>query len=339
MNKHTLIGLTLVFVMFAALLANVPAAVIAQQRTPLAAGGAGSRAQNARATAQAARENARATAQAAGDEVRATLQGGADNARATRQALATDVRSTVGAAQGNVQGTVTAAAGNIQATVTAATGNLQGTVTAAVEQYQLAVQDIQGTAQAFATNAAITGDQARATVQALMTEIPAQVQELLPAELEQMLNEALVYGSVDVDLNAGTLTMTYDLPESALNAALDTAFAAQGYDPTAAAADFIPEGVFITLESAALDAEFDGRVTALAEIAVVNGRVTVSVVYATLNDRPLPQQYVDELNAVIQQAFNEARALWLDAYAVNYTVTTAFTTDTSLIIGAVMALQ
>jgi hypothetical protein len=271
----------------------------------------------------------------AGD-VQATIQARQTEADTVNSAQGS-IRQTAQAAQSDFEATTGAIEANIQATAQAAQGNAQTTVTASVADIGATVQarqvSIQMTAQAAATSASIGIEQVEATVQALTVQLPEQVQDLTLAELEDLLTYIGANGSLSVDMETQTVNAVYSLPEATVNAYLDAAMIEAGVDPSALSVNFIPEGAFITMEEVTLDNGLSGRLTILLGFEVVDGRVVTVILYAALNDTPLPENVLTALNAELQNVVDSALT---SEYAYTYTVESVYTDDTSLTVSAII---
>ncbi len=304
-------------------------------------------------TAQAGRANAQATREAAGDSVRATTDAVAANARAsaeaastnvagTAQAVSTSAQGTAPAAATNVAGTVQAAGTNVVSTVEAGATNIRGTVEtnatsivatvqAGATQVFLEYGDVQATAQSLATIAALPTEERQATVLAI-------IGEEIPEELEQYLNDLFANADISVDPENGTVSVTTALSESTTNAAVDQALVAAGYSASAVAVDYIAEGIVVTVEDITLDNGMSGRLVIFASVAAVNGQIDVTVISATINDMPVPDIIIAELNATFGEAYESILSGSANV-PVDTTVTAAYTTDTDLIISFIAAVE
>ncbi|MEM6282707.1 MAG: hypothetical protein AAF787_10980 [Chloroflexota bacterium] len=274
-----------------------------QIRTP------GAIATHAQATAQAVQANAQATAQAVQGNVQATGEAIRGNAQGTATAITDNIQSTSEAVRGNAQGTATAITGNVQATVDAVSTN------------------IPATADALSTRAALTIAEYQSTADAVRTAVPEQIQELTREELEALLNS--IDENLAVDFTDDGLTVTYAVSEAQFNTALDAALAASGYSYSAAAADFTPDGILITIEDLQLTENLSGRAVALVAVAAVNGEAQATVIFLTINDIPVPDEQVARVNAAIQAAADSAIDSILSDY--EYSVDALYTTDTSIV--------
>lgn len=282
------------------------------------------------------------------------LQG---NLQATREARQANIQATAEAMQGNAQATGEAVRGNVQATGEAVRGNVQASVTvvsadvratADVRRTEIAstVQAVQGQARAtadfqrtsvYATAQAVVTLYAsdildiQATANALRTQIPANIQELGAEELAAWIDSLAQNAVVSIDTDARQINITYTVTESLMNTSIDLALSGAGYDPLSVATDFIPEGMFVTAEGVTLDSGISGRLTALVAIGAADGQVTLSVVYATVNDQPIPDAFVAQLNAELAAIMLETLT---GSVQYDYAVTDAFTTHEALVVSA-----
>lgn len=298
--------------------------------------------ENVRATTDAAAANARASAEAASTNVAGTAQAVSTNARGTAQAAATNVAGTAQAASTNVVSTVQTGATSVVSTVEAGATNIRGTVEtnatsivatvqAGATQVFLEYGDVQATAQSLATIAALPTEERQATVLAI-------IGEELPEELEQYLNDLFANADISVDPENGTVSVTTALSESTTNAAVDQALVAAGYSASAVAVDYIAEGIVVTVEGVTLDNGMSGRLVIFASVAAVNGQIDVTVISATINDMPVPDNIIAELNATFGEAYESILSGSANV-PVDTTVTAAYTTDTDLIISFIAAVE
>lgn len=290
---------------------------------------------NLQETRSARQANRRATVNAVEANIQATASGLRSNAQATIEAA----QATADGVRSNAQGTVEAAQANAQATAAALQSNAQGTATALratvsgvqanVQATRSAIQtNIPATAAAVSTILAQSLDEIQATVTAVYEQIPEIIQELVGEELEEWLNYVTEHGSVEVDTDARTVRITYDLTETLVNNVLDAALVGAGYNPTAANTDFIPEGALVTVEGATITEDISGRLTMLYNFEAVDGRAQVTLVYATVNDAPLPDSVVAQLQDDFVGVVTSAITADI---AYEYSVDALYTTDTSLV--------
>ncbi|MEL7237045.1 MAG: hypothetical protein AAGK74_21265, partial [Chloroflexota bacterium] len=251
----------------------------------------------------------------------------ATNAQATAQAIQGNAQATADAAQNNVQATREAIQGNVQLTATAVTGNVQATGEAVRATVDAISTNIPATADAITTRAALTVAEYQATADALRTAVPEQIQEVASEELEALLNS--IDANLAVDFNENGLVVTYAIQESQFNAALDAALAASEYSYSTASADFTPDGILITIEDVQLTENLTGRALALVAVAAVNGEAQATVIFVTVNDVPVSDEQVAQLNATIQGAAGSA----IDGVLANYEyrVDALYTTDTTIV--------
>lgn len=171
---------------------------------------------------------------------------------------------------------------------------------------------------------------------AVYQQLPDTIQDLVGEDLEAWLNTISEYASFDIDPDNQIVRVTYNLPETLVNTLLDEAFVAAGYSADAVAVDFIPDGAFVTVENITLANGITGRLTMLFSFAAVNGQTEVTLVYATVNDIPLPDAVITELQnefaAVIESALTAD-------YDYDYSIDALYTTDTSLVVAATMPFQ
>lgn len=205
----------------------------------------------------------------------------------------------------------------------------QALATAAAEERTQRQDTLRATAQALIEQDAPSDDEIEATTAELLAALPVPVQSLDDEQTAAVLGTLAERGSVAVDEEA--LTVVYAVQEQTVNVALTSLLDEGGYAPSAVGVDFIPEGVIITLEDAAISAEQTGRVVVFAEFDSDGGRVGVTVIFASLDDAPLSPEAVEGLDDVLRRALAESLVLLADA-PVNYTVTDAITTDESLVI-------
>lgn len=274
-------------------------------------------------------EQIAATQGAAQGDLQATREAAGANLQATRDVVATSVAPTRESAAENLSGTQQAVQGNLEGTASAIQANVQAT-SAAVQT------NIPATASALATRGAQEADAIRATMTAVYQQLPETIQNLIGEDLEAWLNTISQYASFEIDPDNQIMRVTYNLTETVVNTLLDEAFTASGYNADAVAVDFIPDGAFVTVENITLSNGISGRLTMLFSFAAVNGQAEVTLVYATINDIPLPDSVITEL----QNEFAEVIAGALTAdYDYAYSVDALYTTDSSLVVAVTVPFQ
>ncbi len=211
-------------------------------------------------------------------------------------------------------------------TTPGAPATAQALATTAAQERAQRRDAIQATAQAFVPPAEQEIDP---TVQTLVEQLPAPVQALDEEQTASVLTTLAERGSVSVSNNA--LDVIYAVQEDTVNSTLTALLDENGYEPSAVGVDFITEGVIVTLEDATLSAEQTGRVVVFAEFDSDGGRVGQTVIFASINDQPLPAESIERLDDVLRRSLAESLVLLPDV-AINYAVTDAFTTDESLVI-------
>lgn len=226
--------------------------------------------------------------------------------------------------------TVTKASENIQATANAATGANQNIRVTAIDP-QARANAIRETAAAMTTNELRSNEDIQATAQALREQLPETLQNLTGDEVETLIDQITENGAIVVDEDAQTVSVTYAISETAANEALDAALVTADYSASAASVDFIAEGALVTIEDITITENLSGRLIALVSISAVDGRLTITLVYATINDIPLSESAVAEISAVIASSMDQALSLYADVI-YNFTVTDAFTTDSDMVI-------
>jgi len=215
----------------------------------------------------------------------------------------------------------------------AAPGAAETAQVAATQAAQLRTSQreaVRATAQAFATQGAPPPEQAAATAQAIQPQLPAPIGELTAEQTETLLTTLTGRGSVSI--GEASLDVVYAVEEEAVSQTLTTALFDAGYEPSAVAADFINEGIIVTLENATISEGEVGRVVIFAELDTDGGRVAVNLIFASLDDNPLPPETLERLDVVLRQALSDSLVLLTDA-VVNYAVTNVVTTDNDLVVG------
>ena len=238
--------------------------------------------------------------------------------------------------------TVTAAAGERQAQVEAAATALPLTLTAGAEVRQDNRESLQATATQLAitrqaqviqyqTRVANAQENIRATADALRTQIPATIQSLTVEQVEMYIQSIAEHADVSIDLQNQSLTAVYTLEEALLNETIKATLVTAGYNPSAVGVDFVVDGMFTTLEGATANGQ-TGRMVIFSTLSAVDGRVLVDVVYATLNDVPLPESVIADLEAQFDGTLSQQiQALIYEELGVSYSVTDLFTTDTAAV--------
>ncbi len=267
--------------------------------------------------------------------------------RASAQALATNAASTAQAA-------ATGAASRGQNFATSAAGTVQGFETAVVGTVQPVGTNAAATAQSFATNAAATGqafyDNANATAQAAATGIALDVDSIratattivgtvqavyaaLPAEVQVIVDYLLQNSSVVYDPVTNSLLVTSYVDEMVVNELVDVVVQAAGYNPDAVLVDVTPLGINIILIDAS--SQLPGAVVLTYQPVVVDGRVSMVLVSASINGIPVPvEQLPADLLQGIELALTGATlqtALGLP-YPVSYVVNSVSLGDSGLVL-------
>lgn len=274
-------------------------------------------------------EQIAATRGAAQGNLQATRDAANANLQPTRDAVATTIGATLEAGNADLASTQQAVQGNLEGTAGALQANAQAT-SAAVQT------NIPATANALATRGVQEADAIRATVTAVYQQLPDAIQDLVGEDLEVWLNTLSQYGSFEIDPNSQTVRVTYNLTEPLVNTLLAEALVAAGYSADAVAVDFISAGAFVTVENITLSNGASGRLTMLFAVAAVDGQAEVTLVYAMINDIPLPDSVIAEL----QNEFAEVLASALTAdYDYEYSIDALYTTETSLVIAATIPFQ
>lgn len=293
---------------------------LAQNRTPLPAG---DRAANLQATLDARQQSAQQAAEVAWQTV--TAAASERQAQVEAAATALPLTLTAGAEvrqdnRENLQATATVGAEvrqdnreNLQATAT----QLAITRQAQVIQYQTRVASGQANIQA--------------TAEVLRTQIPATIQSLTVEQVETYIQSIAESADVTIDLQNQSLTAVYTLEEALLNETIKATLVTAGYNPSAVGVDFVVDGMFTTLEGATANGQ-TGRMVIFSTLSAVDGRVLVDVVYATLNDIPLPEEVIADLEAQFDGTLSQQiQALIYEELGVSYSVTDLFTTDTAAV--------
>jgi hypothetical protein len=274
-------------------------------------------------------EQIAATRGAAQGDLQATREAAGANLQTTRDIVATQIAPTRESAAENLSSTQQAVQGSLEGTASVIQANVQAT-SAAVQT------NIPATANALATRGAQEADAIRATVTAVYQLLPETIQDLVGEDLEEWLNTISQYGSFEIDPDNQIVRVTYNLTEKMVNTLLDEALVASGYSADSVTVDFISDGAFVTIENITLSNGITGRLTMLFSFAAVNGQAEVTLVYATINDIPLPDSVITEL----QNEFAEVIAGALTAdYDYGYSVDAIYTTESSLVVAATIPFQ
>ncbi|MFZ4828019.1 MAG: hypothetical protein ACOYLB_11750 [Phototrophicaceae bacterium] len=293
---------------------------LAQNRTPLPAG---DRSANLQATLDARQQSAQQAAEGAWQTVTAAAgerQGQVDAAATAIPITLTAGAETRQANQANIQATATVGAETRQDT----RENLQ------VNATQLAITR-QAQVMQYQTRVAVGQEALRATADAVRTQIPATIQSLTVEQMEAYIQSIAEHAEVSIDLQNQSLTAVYTLEEALLNEQIMLALSTSGYNPSAVGVDFVVDGMFTTLEGATANGQV-GRMLIFSTLSAVDGRVLVDVVYATLNDVPLPEEVVADLEAQFDGTLSQQiQALIYEELGVSYSVTDLFTTDTAAV--------
>ena len=183
----------------------------------------------------------------------------------------------------------------------------------------------------YQTRVANAQENIRATADALRTQIPATIQSLTVEQVEMYIQSIAEHADVSIDLQNQSLTAVYTLEEALLNETIKATLVTAGYNPSAVGVDFVVDGMFTTLEGATANGQ-TGRMVIFSTLSAVDGRVLVDVVYATLNDVPLPESVIADLEAQFDGTLSQQiQALIYEELGVSYSVTDLFTTDTAAV--------
>lgn len=132
------------------------------------------------------------------------------------------------------------------------------------------------------------------------TEIP------WPPLLEELLELWRQYGSVSVDWETNTVTLTAPLSEEMLNSAVEQALSLLGMNNLDVVTNFVPDGMVVTITDQSTETVFE------LTYVVAPGGTSLELVSATINGESVPDGRLDDIDEAIHNAVENAIQLLLE---------------------------